>query len=128
MEYTLTGRQAGSLYNVKLELASAFPDTSRPASMASTWQVACLAYDFVRFLYRPLLVAHRVLPLTGGPATRSVAGAVGLGSCCLADASREGAEVAHGEPIQRGQCEFTIFGFLLCLDLGAQGGKIFVMA
>lgn len=53
MEYTLTGRQAGSLYNVKLELASAFPDTSRPASMASTWQVACLAYDFVRFLYRP---------------------------------------------------------------------------
>ena len=51
-----------------------------------------------------------------------------MGSCRLADASREGAEVAHGEPIQRGQCEFTIFGFLLCLDLGAQGGKIFVMA
>ena len=82
-------------------------------------------------VHRPgygVLVAHRVLPLTGGPATRSVAGAVGLGSCRLADASGEGAEVAHGEPIQRGQCEFTIFGFLLCLDLGAQGGKIFVMA
>ena len=36
LSYTLTGRQAGSLYNVKLELDSAFPDSSPAASMAST--------------------------------------------------------------------------------------------
>ena len=82
-------------------------------------------FDFHRPGYG-VLVAHRVLPLTGGNQVGCRGG--GLGSCRLADASGEGAEVAHGEPIQRGQCEFTIFGFLLYLDLGAQGGKIFVMA
>lgn len=36
VKYTLTGRQASSLHNVKLELDAAFSDSSPPASLAST--------------------------------------------------------------------------------------------